>query len=137
MRINRSAVVLTSAAASLLLLATPALAHVTVQGPGATQGGFTKLTFRVPTEKPVATTKLEIQFPADAPLAFVSIKPHAGWTVVVKKAKPAVEVKDFEGNALDRGRSPASPGPPPVRGSRPASSTSSTSPPGRSRRWTS
>ena len=80
MRINRSAVVLISAAASLLLLATPALAHVTVQGPGATQGGYTKLTFRVPTERDVATTKLEVQFPADAPLASASVKPHAGWT---------------------------------------------------------
>ncbi len=47
----------------------PASAHVTVQGPGATQGGFTKLTFRVPTEKDVATTKIEIAFPVDTPIA--------------------------------------------------------------------
>lgn len=101
MRFNRSAVVLTTAAASLLLLATPALAHVTVQGPGATQGGFTKLTFRVPTERDVATTKLEVQFPLDAPLVSVSIKPHLGWTAVVEKAKPAVEVKGFDGKPLE------------------------------------
>jgi uncharacterized protein YcnI len=90
------------AAASLVLLATPALAHVTVQGPGATQGGFTKLTFRVPTEKDVNTTKLEITFPTDAPLAFASIKPHAGWTYKVVKAKPAAPLKDDDGNTIDQ-----------------------------------
>lgn len=85
---------LTTAAAALTLLAVPlagpALAHVTVQGPGATQGGYSKLTFRVPTEKDVPTTKLEVAFPADAPLASVSVKPHAGWTYAITKGAPAV-----------------------------------------------
>jgi uncharacterized protein len=76
--------------ASVVLLATPALAHVTVNSPGATQGGFAKLTFRVPTEEAVPTTKLEVVFPTDAPLAFASVKPHAGWSYAVEKvAAPA------------------------------------------------
>jgi uncharacterized protein YcnI len=89
-------------ATSLLLLATPAFAHVTVQGPGATQGGYTKLTFRVPTEKDVNTTKLEILFPPDAPLAAARVKPHAGWTFAIKKVKPATPLKDDDGNTIDQ-----------------------------------
>jgi uncharacterized protein YcnI len=93
--------VLASAGAALVLLAAPALAHVTVNSPGATQGGFAKLTFRVPTEKEVATTKLQVVFPEDAPLANASVKPHAGWTYNVIKGKPATPLKDSDGNTID------------------------------------
>lgn len=90
---------LVSAAGALALLvvplAAPAAAHVTVQGPGATQGGFTKLAFRTPTERPVATTKLEIAFPTDQPLAFVNVRPKAGWTYAVTKTKPAQPFEAF------------------------------------------
>jgi uncharacterized protein len=89
------------AALSLVLLAAPALAHVTVQSPGATQGGFAKLTFRVPTEKDVPTTKLQVVFPADSPLAFASVKPHSGWTYTVAKAKPATPLKGEDGSTID------------------------------------
>jgi periplasmic copper chaperone A len=81
--------------ATLLALSVPASAHVTVQGPGATQGGFTKLTFRVPTEKDVPTTRLEIVFPAEAPIASVRVKPHQGWTAALTKGKPAKPLKAF------------------------------------------
>ncbi|MDT7570745.1 MAG: hypothetical protein QOE05_919 [Actinomycetota bacterium] len=87
--------------ASLVLLAGPAFAHVTVQSPGATQGGFTKLTFRVPTEKETPTSKLQVVFPTDAPLAFVSVKPHVGWTYTVTKGKPATPLKGEDGNAIE------------------------------------
>jgi uncharacterized protein YcnI len=99
MRSTRLAVALS--ATSLLLLASPAFAHVTVNAPGATQGGFTKLTFRVPTEKDVPTTKLEIVFPDDAPLAFASVKPHAGWTYVVVKKKLAEPIKSDDGDVTE------------------------------------
>ncbi|MCW2544302.1 MAG: hypothetical protein JWM40_1854 [Frankiales bacterium] len=102
MRSTRLAFVLTTAAASLLLLASPALAHVTVQGQDATQGGYTKVTFRVPTERDVNTTKVEILFPVDAPLADARVKPHAGWTFAVKKVKPAAPIKDDDGNSIDQ-----------------------------------
>jgi uncharacterized protein YcnI len=73
--------------AALGLAAAPAAAHVTVPDP-ATQGGFGAITFRVPTERTNAsTTKLEVTFPADQPLAFLSVKPHPGWTYKVDKAK--------------------------------------------------
>ena len=99
MRSTRLAVALS--ATSLLLLAAPAFAHVTVNSPGAKEGGFAKLTFRVPTEKDVPTTKLEVVFPADQPLAFASVKPHAGWTYVVTKKKLAEPIKREDGDVTE------------------------------------
>jgi uncharacterized protein len=99
-RTARSLIALTGAAALLLVpLAGAASAHVTVQGPGATQGGYTKLVFRVPTEKDVATTKLEIAFPTDTPIASVRVKPHAGWTATMTRQAPA-EPLEVHGEAV-------------------------------------
>src|SRR5919198_93614 len=65
-----------------------AAAHVSVNPDEAAKGGFTKLTFRVPNERDnVATTKIEVNFPADHPIPFVSVKPHPGWTANVTKTK--------------------------------------------------
>lgn len=69
-----------SAGALLVPLTGTAAAHVTVSAPGATQGGYTKLIFRAPTEKEVATTGLEIAMPAETPIASVRVKPKPGWT---------------------------------------------------------
>ena len=69
------------AALALLALAGPASAHVTVNPNTATQGGYAKLTFRVPTEEANASTvKLQVFFPPSEPLASVSVKPHPGWS---------------------------------------------------------
>lgn len=91
----RALLTLPLAALSLLLAAGAASAHVTVNPSTATQGGFAKLSFRVPTEREVATTKLEIAFPTDQPLAFVSVRPHPGWTYQVTKAKLATPITVF------------------------------------------
>ena len=90
---------LTITAGTTLLLVAPlaagAAAHVTVLAPGATQGGFTKLTFRAPTEKDVPTTSLEVALPADAPLAFVRVKPKPGWTHEMTRAAPEEPFEAF------------------------------------------
>jgi uncharacterized protein YcnI len=93
----RRLLIAVGAALALLLvsLAGPAAAHVTVQAPDAQQGGFTKLTFRTPTERDVPTIQLEIAFPEDQPLAYVNVKPHAGWTYQVTKAAPAEPFEAF------------------------------------------
>jgi uncharacterized protein YcnI len=101
MRVSRPLTVLSAAGAAVLLLAVPAAAHVTVSGPGATQGGYAKITFRVPTEGDSPTVKLAVTFPADQPLAYAATKPQPGWTAVVKKVKPAEPLKDDEGNTID------------------------------------
>lgn len=70
----------------LVTTASVALAHVTVQPGQAEQGGFATIAFQVPNERPNAsTTKLKVQFPTDHPLAFVSVKPKAGWSYKVEK----------------------------------------------------
>lgn len=69
-----------TAGALVVPLTGAASAHVTVQAPGATQGGYTKLTFRAPSEKDSATTKLEVAFPEDQPITSVRVKPKDGWS---------------------------------------------------------
>lgn len=86
--VRRSVTVLAAATALTAGLALPALAHVTIQPGSAEQGGFTKVAFRVPNERDNAsTTKIEVSFPTDHPLAFVSVKPVPGWDVKVTEGK--------------------------------------------------
>ena len=86
----------------VLVLAGPASAHVTVNPSEAPKGGFVKLTFRVPNEKDNATTtKLEVALPADKPLASVSVKPVAGWTIATTKGKLATPVKTDDGEVTE------------------------------------
>ena len=60
------------------------------------------LTFRVPTESDTAsTTGLKVQFPAGQPLAFTSVKPKAGWTYTVTKAKLASPVPGEGGDITE------------------------------------
>ncbi|MGH8969414.1 MAG: YcnI family protein [Actinomycetes bacterium] len=81
------------------MTALPAAGHVTVKSTDATAGGFGALTFRVPTEGESATVGLEVTFPADQPLAFVSVKPHPGWSYKVSRARLADPV-EVEGRKI-------------------------------------
>src|ERR1044072_4349648 len=67
-----------------------ASAHVTakVLGEPAAQGGYTKITFRVPNEQENAgTTKLQVTIDPKYALSSVSTKPMPGWTSSVTKTK--------------------------------------------------
>jgi uncharacterized protein YcnI len=89
------------AVAAIATTALPALAHVTVNSPGATQGGFGVLTFRMPNEVDNAdATELKVQLPAETPLASVSVKPQPGWTYTVTRAKLATPLTDDDGNQV-------------------------------------
>lgn len=93
---NRRGTLLVSlaAGAALVLPATSAFAHVTVNPREAVGGRYAKLAFRVPNERDNAgTTKLEIVFPADHPFASVSVRPQPGWTYTVERMKLATPVK--------------------------------------------
>ncbi|MDP9842027.1 uncharacterized protein YcnI [Streptosporangium lutulentum] len=69
-------------------LALPALAHVTINPGSAVQGSFTKVAFRVPNERDDASTnKIEVAFPLDHPLPFVTVRPVPGWDVKVVEGK--------------------------------------------------
>ncbi|MCC5579205.1 YcnI family protein [Microtetraspora sp. AC03309] len=93
----RRTVAVTAGALALTLgLAVPALAHVTVNPGTAVKGSWSKLAFRVPNERDNAsTTKVEVEFPTDNPLPFVSVRPVPGWDVKVTQGKlPAPVVSD-------------------------------------------
>ncbi|MEV0231249.1 YcnI family protein [Nonomuraea sp. NPDC050786] len=97
--VRRAATVFAAATALTVGLAIPALAHVTIQPGTAEQGGFAKVAFRVPNERDNASTvKIEVDFPTDHPLAFVSVKPLPGWDVKVTQGKLPKPVKTEYGD---------------------------------------
>jgi uncharacterized protein YcnI len=99
---SRLLVVAGLTALAVAVTAGPALAHVSVDAPDATQGGFTVVSFRVPTESETAsTTGLKVQLPADQPLASVSVKPKAGWTYTTQTAKLATPIETDDGQVTE------------------------------------
>ncbi|HZM76177.1 MAG TPA: YcnI family protein, partial [Candidatus Limnocylindrales bacterium] len=85
---------------TVLLVATPAFAHVTVNPKEVVAGNFERVAFRVPNESDDArTTKLEVFLPENAPIASVSTMPVAGWTAAVTKRKLDKPI-DMHGTAV-------------------------------------
>jgi uncharacterized protein YcnI len=98
----RSGAGLAGVLAALVVAATPAAAHVTVDPNDATQGGYSKLTFRVPNEKDgAATTQVEVDLPQDTPIASVSVKPTTGWTATATKSKLDKPIKSDDGEITE------------------------------------
>ncbi|GGX82394.1 YcnI family copper-binding membrane protein [Streptomyces minutiscleroticus] len=89
MKVSRIAAAGGVAASAVLVLSAPAFAHVGVEPEGvAAQGGYAVIDFKVPNERDNAsTTKLEVAFPADHPLASVMPEPVNGWTAKVTRSK--------------------------------------------------
>jgi uncharacterized protein len=89
MKASRLAAAGAVAASAVVVLSSPAFAHVTVQPEGAAaKGGYAVVDFKVPNERDNAsTTKLEVNFPTDHPLASVMPEPMAGWDIKVTKSK--------------------------------------------------
>ncbi|MEU8076242.1 YcnI family protein [Catellatospora citrea] len=86
----KAAVVAVSAAAAVLLHGSPAAAHVTVTPSAVAGGGYGTFSFKVPNERPTAsTTRLEVVFPADHPITGVSVRPMPGWTITVNRQQAA------------------------------------------------
>lgn len=88
MKASRIAAAGALAGTAVLALSVPAFAHVSVQPEGtAAKGGYAVVDFKVPNERDNAsTTKLEVTFPTDHPLASVMPQPVPGWTAKVTKA---------------------------------------------------
>lgn len=83
---------------TLLALAAPALAHVTVTAPGATRGsGDQEITFRVPVEKNSDTVGVTLALPTDTPIASVDVAPVSGWTHTEKTSKLAKPIVTDDG----------------------------------------
>jgi uncharacterized protein YcnI len=81
------------ALAATLVLAPAAAAHVTLQPESVPAGGFTRLDVRVPTERDVPTTKVEVQFPPG--FLFASYEPVPGWNIEITKRKLDKPVEQF------------------------------------------
>jgi uncharacterized protein YcnI len=78
-----------------------ALAHVTIDPGEAAPGGFATLTFRVPNERDDASTSsVEVNFPTDAVIPFVSVRPVPGWEVAVER-RTLDEPVESEGGEID------------------------------------
>jgi uncharacterized protein YcnI len=78
----RKLVVMSASVLAVLVVAGPALAHVSVQPTEGVTGSFSRFVVRVPTERDDASTiKVEVQFP---PLAFVSFQDVPGWERTVE-----------------------------------------------------
>ncbi|WP_067648615.1 YcnI family copper-binding membrane protein [Nocardia harenae] len=87
--ITRASVTAATAATLILAACGSAAAHVTVDAPGAAQGGYSVATFRVPTESDTAsTTALTVTIPN---VRSVRTEPLPGWSARVDK-NPAGEV---------------------------------------------
>ncbi|MET9792676.1 YcnI family copper-binding membrane protein [Streptomyces canus] len=90
-RLAATGAVAATAVGAVIVLSSPAFAHVSVQAEGtAAKGGYAVVDFKVPNERDNAsTTKLEVNFPTDHPLASVMPEPMAGWKIEVTKSKLA------------------------------------------------
>ena len=98
----RRGLVASSVATLVLLVAVPASAHVSIQPSTATRGGFATEAFQVPHERADANTvQLEVEFPADHPIAFVSVEPVPGWTINVEKSTLAKPIKSEGGDVTE------------------------------------
>ena len=91
MKASRLAATGALAACAVVVLSAPAFAHVSVQPEGtAAKGGYAVVDFKVPNERDDAsTTKLEVTFPTDHPLASAMPEPMDGWNIEVTKSKLA------------------------------------------------
>jgi uncharacterized protein len=105
--LTRRAVIVCASTVGLVLLASvqsvSAWAHVTVDAPGATQGGGDQIiNFRVPTESDTAsTTALKVQLPIDTPIASVLVQPIAGWSFTETSVKLATPIVTDDGDITD------------------------------------
>jgi uncharacterized protein len=85
-------------ALAILLAAVPAGAHVTVKPDVAKKGSFSVFSFSVPNESETASTvKLEVTFPTDHPIPFVSVQPVPGWTWSAEETTLPKPVKTDDG----------------------------------------
>jgi periplasmic copper chaperone A len=99
-RFGRRAVIGAVVATGVALAAGPAQAHVTIEPGEAQQGGFATFAFEVPNEQDDASTvQLEVEFPSDHPIPFVSVQPVPGWTITTETS-PLDEPVEGEGEEI-------------------------------------
>ena len=84
---------------AVVLLASPAWAHVEVDPGSAPKGATQAFSFRVPNEEPtVVTVKLDVQFPTDHPFAHVLVQAKPGWTFTTETETLSKPIKTDDGS---------------------------------------
>ena len=102
MIVRRIATVVGVTAFVVVVLASPAWAHVTVSPPSAPRGSDAVLAFTVPNEQDTATTtKVLVQFPQDHPIADALVEPIAGWTASVAMLHVSTPIQTDSGSVND------------------------------------
>ncbi len=100
--LKRCPAAVAAAGAIVVSLAGPAFAHVTVQPASAAKGSYSTVSFKVPNEQESGdTTKLQVFFPTDEPLASVETQPVPGWTATVAKVKLAKPITTDDGQVTE------------------------------------
>jgi uncharacterized protein YcnI len=96
--VRRIATALAAAGLLLLAVASPAVAHVVISPPSAPKGSDALLTFVVANEEDSAsTTKVEVTFPQDHPIAEALTTPMPGWTAKVTSKNVTTPIKTDNG----------------------------------------
>jgi uncharacterized protein YcnI len=98
----RRALVTAALALLVVAFATPAWAHVTIEPEQAPKGSDAVLAFNVPNELENAdTTRVEIAFPTDHPIADASAAAVGAWKPTVQKVKAPKPIKTEGGEVTD------------------------------------
>jgi periplasmic copper chaperone A len=98
----RIVVLAAAVAATTLISAGVASAHVSVVPSSLPKGGFQILSFSVPNEEEDANTvSVEVTVPTKYPIAFVSVKPMTGWTITTEKTTLPKPVKTDDGSVTE------------------------------------
>jgi periplasmic copper chaperone A len=89
-------------AGAVFLLAGPAWAHVTISPTSAPKGSDAVLSFTVPDESSSAsTTKIEVFFPTDHPIAEALVEPVTGWTAKVDTMTVTTPIHTDDGDVTE------------------------------------
>ncbi len=80
-------VVCVTVVGAVVVVASPAWAHVEIDPSSEPKGATEVFAFRVPTESPMASTvRLDVQFPTNFPFANVLVQQKPGWTFTTQSA---------------------------------------------------
>jgi periplasmic copper chaperone A len=86
----------------VVVVASPAWAHVSIDPSSAPKGSDAVLAFTVPNEQETATTtRLVVQFPHDHPIAEALVQPVAGWSAAVKSFHTTKPIQTDSGPVND------------------------------------
>src|ERR1700727_1210474 len=96
--LRRVTIIGATIAATMLLFAGPALAHITITPDSVPAGSAAVLTLHVPNEEAHAdTVKVDVQIPTGHPPPQLLVEPVPGWSVSVRTVRLAKPITTDDG----------------------------------------